>query len=172
MNLKRVLIIFASVAMLTAGTAAFADMNHHGHGYHGPGPFELFSPKVVEQLHLNSTQTQALDKTQAERKAMFKQMREQHQAMMQSMQTALKSENPDLRALAKQTDAAMDQMRDNMRKIQNEDLNLYDTLTAEQKKIVRDALLKRMSYMGKHRDWKRGQPMPQKPTDNPPRVFD
>ncbi|MGA9855355.1 MAG: Spy/CpxP family protein refolding chaperone [Gammaproteobacteria bacterium] len=167
MNLKRFFIIVASVAVFTAGTA-FAAMDHHGAGDHGPGPFELFSPKVVEQLHLNSTQTQALDKIQAERKTMFTKMREQHHAMFQSMQTALKSDNPDLRALAQQTDAAMDQMRDNMRKIQGEELNLYDTLTAQQKKVVRDALLKHMSYMGHHRDWKHGQSMPQKPTDDSP----
>jgi len=165
MNLKRVLIIFASVAVFTSGTA-FAAMDQHGHGDHGSGPFELFSPQVVEQLHLNSTQTQTLNKIQAERKAMFTQMREQHESMFQSMQTALKSENPDLRSLAQQTDAAMDQMRDNMRKIQSKELNLYDTLTAEQKKVVRDALVKRMSYMGKYQDWKPGQPRPQKPTDD------
>ncbi|HVA54898.1 MAG TPA: Spy/CpxP family protein refolding chaperone [Gammaproteobacteria bacterium] len=165
MNFKRVLIIFASVAMFTAGTA-FADMHQHGHGDHGSGPFVLFSPQVVEQLHLNSTQTQTLNRIQAERKAMFTQMRDQHMAMFQSMQTALKSDNPDLRALTQQTDAAMDQMRDNMRKIQGEELNLYDTLTAQQKKMVREVLLKRMSYMEHHRDWKRGQPKPQKPTDN------
>lgn len=165
MSLKRVLMIFASVAVFTAATA-FASMDHHGPGDHGPGPFELFSLKVVEQLHLNSTQTQALNNIQMERKAMFTQMRDQHQAMMQSMQTALKSDNADMRALTKQMDAAMDQMHDNMRKIQNEELNLYDTLTADQKKMVRDALLKRMSYMGQHREWKRGQPKPPKPTDN------
>jgi Spy/CpxP family protein refolding chaperone len=165
MSLKRILIIFASMALFTTGTA-FAAMSQHGPGDHGPAPFELFSPQVVEQLHLNSTQTKALDNIQSERKAMFTQMRAQHQAMIQSMQTALKSDNPDLRALAQQTDAAMDQMRDNMRKIQNEELNLYDTLTTQQKKVVRDALLKRMSYMGQRRDWKRGQPKPQKPTDD------
>jgi Spy/CpxP family protein refolding chaperone len=165
MNLKRVLIIFASVAVFTAATA-FAAMDQHGPGDHGPTPFELFSPQVVEQLHLNSTQSKALDDIQSERKAMFIQMRKQHQTMIESMQTALKNDNPDLRALVQQTDAVMDQMRDNMRKIQGEELNLYDTLTAAQKKMVRDALLKRMSYVGKHREWKRGQPMPQKPTDD------
>jgi len=170
MNLKRILIIFASMAVFTTATA-FAAMDHHGpmdHGSmdHGHAPFELFNPHVVEQLHLNSTQTQALNNIQTERNTMFTQMRDQHQAMMQSMQTALKSENPDMRALTKQMDAAMDQMHDNMRKIQDEELNLYDTLTADQKKMVRDALLKRMSYMEQHRDWKHGQPKPQKPTDN------
>lgn len=165
MNLKRVLITFVSVAVFTAGTA-FAAMDHNSPGDHGPGPLELFSPQIVEQLHLNSTQTQALDNIQSGRKAMFTQMRTQHQAMMQSMQTALKSDNPDLRELARQTDAAMDQMRDNMRKIQSEELNLYDTLTAQQKKTVRDALLQRMSSMGQHHGWRRGQPKPQNPTDD------
>jgi Spy/CpxP family protein refolding chaperone len=167
MNLKRILMILASVTMFTAGTA-FADMQYHGHGFHGPGPFELFSPKVVEQLHLNSIQSQALDKIQADRKAMFDRMRDQHQAMMQSMQTALKSDNPDMRALVKQMDATMGQMHENMRKLQDQELNLYDTLTTEQKKMVRDALLKRMSSMGMHRDWKPGQPKPQKPAGNSP----
>ncbi len=167
MNLKRVLMIFASVAVFTAATA-FAAMDQHGPMDHGPAPFELFSPQVVGQLHLSSTQSQALDKIQTERKAMFTQMRDQHQAMMQSMQTALKSDNPDMRALVNQMDATMGQMHDNMRKIQNEELNLYDTLTAEQKKVVRDALLKRMSSMGHHRAWKPGQPKPQKPADNSP----
>jgi Spy/CpxP family protein refolding chaperone len=165
MHLKRGLIIFTSLAMFAAGTA-FADMHHQGHGYHEAGPFELFSPKVVEQLHLNSAQTQALDKIQAERKAMFTEMRSHHQMMKESMQKALKSDTPDLRTLARQTDAAMDQMRDNMRKIQNQELDLYDTLNAQQKKTVRDELLKRMSYMEHHRDWKPGQPKPQKPAAN------
>ncbi|MDE2090434.1 MAG: Spy/CpxP family protein refolding chaperone [Gammaproteobacteria bacterium] len=166
MNLKCALIIFASMTLFTAGTA-FADM-HHGHGFHGPGPLELFSPKVVEHLHLNSTQSQALDKIQKERKAMFTQMRDQHQAMAKSIETALKGDNPDMRALMQQMDATMGQMHDNMHKIQNEELDLYDTLTATQKKVVRDGLLKRMSYMGMHKDWKPGQPKPQKPTDNSP----
>lgn len=150
MNLKRVLIIAASVMVLAASTA-FAAMEHHG-----PGSFGLFGPKVVAQLHLNSTQTQALNSIQAERKAMFTQLRAQHQTMVTSMETTLKSDNPDLRSLAQQSDAVMDQMRQQTRKIRDDELNLYDTLTPQQKAVVRASLLKRMSFMQKHRAWKQG----------------
>ncbi|MDE2233960.1 MAG: periplasmic heavy metal sensor [Gammaproteobacteria bacterium] len=159
MNLKGLLTITASVAAFTAATA-FAAGGWHGPGGHGPGPFELFSPRVVQQLHLNSSQTQALDKIQAERKAQFTQMRTQHAAMMESMQAALKSGNPDMHALMKEMNANMDRMRDSMRQLQNQELGLYDTLTPQQKKIVSEALLKHMSYMGPQRDWKRGRPTP------------
>jgi Spy/CpxP family protein refolding chaperone len=159
------LIIFASMLLFSAGTA-FAAMGQHRPWGHGPGAFELFSPQAVEQMHLNSAQSKALDNIQSERKSMFTQMRAQHQALMQSLQSALKSDNPDMRALATQMDAAMDRMRDDMRKIQNEELNLYDTLTTQQKKMVRDELLKRMAHMHGHRDWKRGQPKPMKSMDN------
>ncbi|MGH8397009.1 MAG: Spy/CpxP family protein refolding chaperone [Gammaproteobacteria bacterium] len=154
MNSKRVLIFLASMSVFAVCTA-FAAMGPQGPGAHGHGSFGIFSPKVVEQLHLNSAQTKTLESIQSERKTMFTQMREQHEAMMKSMQTALKSDTPDLRALAQQRDAAMDQMRTNMQKIQGEELNLYDTLTPQQKKVVRDALLKRMSYMEKHHDWQK-----------------
>ncbi len=153
MKSKLVLTITAVVAILAVGTA-FAAMEHHGPGHHQPGPFGLFSPKVVAQLHLNSAQTQALDAIQSERKALITQFRDQHQAMMTAFETALKSANPDLRALAQQRNAAMDQMRDKMRKLQGDELNLYDSLTPQQKTVVRGALLKRMAYMHKH--WHHG----------------
>ncbi|MGH8320842.1 MAG: Spy/CpxP family protein refolding chaperone [Gammaproteobacteria bacterium] len=167
MNIKRVLIFLTSITVFTA----YAAVAQQGPAGHGPGSFGLFSPKVVEQLHLNSAQTQTLNNIRAERKAQFTQMREQHEAMMKSMQTALKSDTPDLRALAKQRDAAMDQMRTNMQKIQGEELNLYDTLTPQQKKVVRDALLKRMSYMRKRHDWKRHHSNPSNTnTDSGPSI--
>ncbi|HVC38135.1 MAG TPA: Spy/CpxP family protein refolding chaperone [Gammaproteobacteria bacterium] len=159
MKSKLILTITAIIAILAVGTA-FAAMGHHGPGHHQPGPFGLFSPKVVAQLHLNSAQTQSLDAIQSERKALFTQFRDQHQAMMTAFETALKSNNPDLRAQARQKDAAMDQMRDNMRKIQGDELNLYDSLTPQQKTVVRDALLKQISSMENHRDWKQGHSKP------------
>lgn len=153
MKSKGIIISTAVIALVAVGTA-FAAMQHHGRWHHRPA-FGLFSPGVVAQLHLNSAQTQSLDAIQSERKALFSQFREQHQTMMMSMQTALKSDNPDLRALAQQRNTAMDQMRDKMRKLQGDELNLYDNLTPQQKKVVRDALLKRLSFMQKH--WHHGQ---------------
>jgi Spy/CpxP family protein refolding chaperone len=143
MKSKRILIITAVAALLAASTA-FAAYRHHRPA------FGLFSPKVVAQLHLTTAQTQSLDAIKAERKALFTQFREQRRTMMAALETTLKSENPDLRALAQQRDAAMDQMRDRMRKIQGDELNLYDSLSPQQKKVVRDSILKRISFMHKH----------------------
>lgn len=164
MKSKLILTITAVIAILAVGTA-FAAMEHHGPGHHQPGPFGLFSPKVVAQLHLNSAQTQSLTAIQTERKALFSQLRDQHQAMMTAFETALKSNNPDLRALAQQRDAAMDQMRNKMRKIQGDELNLYDSLTPQQKTVVRDSLLKRMSFMRKH--WHHGNWQPGSSASHP-----
>ena len=147
MRSRRFLIITTVITLLAAGTA-FA-MGRHG-SWHQRHAFGLFSPKVVAQLHLNSAQTRSLDAIKSERKALFTQFRDQRRTMMAALKTALKSENPDLRALAQQRDAAMDQMRDKMRKIQGEELDLYDSLTPQQKTVVRDALLKRMSFMHRH----------------------
>lgn len=148
MRSKRILIATAVIALLASGTAFAAYRGHHR------PTFGLFGPRVVEQLHLNSTQTQSLDAIKSERKALFTQFRDQRRAMMTASETALKSNTPDLRALAQQRNAAMDQMRDKMRKIQGDELNLYDSLTPQQKTVVRDSLLKRMSFMQKH--WHHG----------------
>lgn len=166
MNIKRTLLIIVGLTTITSA-AAIAAAGAPGHREHGPAPFELFGPQVVKQLHLNSSQNQALDKIQAERKAVFTRLREQHQALKKSMQTTLETENPDLRALFRESNAAMDQVRDSMRKIQGEELNLYDTLDSQQKKVVSAALLKRLSRMGQHRGWKHGHSRPQESGSNP-----
>ncbi|MGH8283387.1 MAG: Spy/CpxP family protein refolding chaperone [Gammaproteobacteria bacterium] len=144
----KLFLIITLVAALTVGTALAA----------GPHPytcaFGLFSPKVVAQLHLNGAQTQALANIRSQRKALFTQGRARHQAQLKALETALKSDNPDLRVLARQSDAAMEQMQKQMHQIRNAELNLYDALTPQQKAVVRTSLLKRLAFMQRHRAWR------------------
>ncbi|MGA9853539.1 MAG: Spy/CpxP family protein refolding chaperone [Gammaproteobacteria bacterium] len=154
MKYKHISVIAAVVMVLASGTALAAMSRHHVAG------FGLFTPKLVAELHLNSAQTQALDNIHEERKALFTRLRDQRKATMASLETALKSDNPDLRSLARQRDDAMDQTRAQMRKVQDDELNLYDTLTPQQKSVVRASLLKRISSMQGHGRWSHGQSNP------------
>ena len=151
----------ALVAVVFAFGTAFA-MEHGGYWRHRPA-FGLFSPKMVEQLHLNPDQTRSLDAIKAERKLLFSQVREQHQAMMAAWEKALRGPNPDLRVLVQQRNAAMDVIREKMRKIQGDELELYASLSAQQKSLVRNSLLKHLSFMEKHQGWKHRHPVPPVP---------
>jgi Spy/CpxP family protein refolding chaperone len=166
MKSKRILIAAALIALIAAGTVLA--MDYHRSWHHRPAS-GLFGPEVVEQLHLDAAQTQSLNVIKSERKALFSQFRDQRQNMMTALDNALKSQTPDLRALMQQRDALMDQMHDKMRKIQNDELNLYDSFTPQQKTVVRNSLLKRMSFMKNHRmknhrDWKRQKSEPPMPS--------
>lgn len=137
----------ASALLVAAGGSAFAHGPGHGyrgaHGGHGAG-IERVIAHVQEKLALDTSQQVMFDSALAATKSAREAGRAQREAMKEALRAELNVVEPDLAKLAAMADAARDQHQAVHRQVRDQWLALYQTFSATQKAVVREALATRL----------------------------
>lgn len=142
----------AAVAVIGVNGAAVAQP-HHGHrGGHGGGDVVMAIAHLKSQLNLNTSQQVMWDNAVAASKAARDIARTNRQAVHQTLKNELAKAEPDLAAVAAAADNARDAGAAARRQVRTAWLNLYGTFTPEQKTVVKNALLERLSRMEQFRE--------------------
>lgn len=142
----------AAVAVIGVNGAAVAQP-HHGHrGGHGGGDVVMAIAHLKSQLNLNTSQQVMWDNAAAASKAARDNARTNRQAVHQTLKNELAKAEPDLAAVAAAADNARDAGAAARRQVRTAWLNLYGTFTPEQKTVVKNALLERLSRMEQFRE--------------------
>jgi hypothetical protein len=147
----------ASALVLALGSAAYAAGPGPGAGGPGgPGPRGAHVEQVIAQLktqlNLNTSQQVAFDNAVAASRAARETGRAEHEKIRGAMQAELATPAPDLARVAAIADQVQATMQAQRTAVRNQWLSLYATFSAEQKLVVRDALLKRAERMEQFRD--------------------
>jgi Spy/CpxP family protein refolding chaperone len=151
----RLAAVFAGALVGLAGTAfAQPSVGHgHGHGYRGGGGDVVMAiVHLKEQLNLNTAQQAMWDNAVAASKAARETARTNAQNVEQTLRAELAKPEPDLAAVAAAADAARSANAAVHTQVRAAWLNIYGTFTPEQKTVVKNALLDRMSQMEKFRE--------------------
>jgi Spy/CpxP family protein refolding chaperone len=151
-------------AIASALLAAVATTAQAGPGFggpHGPGArgahVEHVIAQVRSQLNLNSQQQVAFDNAVANTRAAREAGRAEMDKVRAAMQAELAKPAPDLRHVADIADQAQAAALAQRRQLRDQWLALYDTFSAEQKLVVRDALQRRAERMDTFRERMRGR---------------
>ena len=142
---------FAATAVLAlAGVAAIAQpAGGPGHGPGHPGGMEVeqILGSVKGQLNLNTSQQLMWDNVVAQTRAAHATGRANMQKVHDAMTAELAKPEPDLAALAAVADGVHAGNQALRQSVRNQWLQLYATLSMDQKAIVRDALAKQLARM-------------------------
>jgi len=142
---------FAATAVLAlAGVAAVAQpAGGPGHGPGHPGGMEVeqILGAVKGQLNLNTSQQLMWDNVVAQTRTAHATGRANMQKVHDAMTAELAKPEPDLAAVAAVADGVHAGNQALRQGVRNQWLQLYATLSAEQKAVVRDALAKQLARM-------------------------
>lgn len=146
--------VLASALFLAAGSAAWAGP---GPGHFGPGPrgaahVEHVIAHLKSQLNLNPSQQVAFDNAVAASKAARQTIRTDMEQVRAAAKAELANPAPNLRTLTQLREQAHAKAQQTMNPVREQWLQLYDTFSAEQKLVVRDALARRMDRMDAFRE--------------------
>jgi Spy/CpxP family protein refolding chaperone len=150
----RLAAVFAAALVGLAGTAVAQPSGGHGHGRRGGGGGDVVMAIVhlKDQLNLNTAQQAMWDNAVAASKAARETARTNAQNVQQTLRAELAKPEPDLAAVAAAADAARSANAAVHTQVRAAWLNIYGTFTPEQKAVVKNALLDRMSQMEKFRE--------------------
>jgi Spy/CpxP family protein refolding chaperone len=150
----RLAAVFAAALVGLAGTAVAQPSGGHGHGHRGGGGGDVVMAIVhlKDQLNLNTAQQAMWDNAVAASKAARETARTNAQNVQQTLRAELAKPEPDLAAVAAAADAARSANAAVHTQVRAAWLNIYGTFTPEQKAVVKNALLDRMSQMEKFRE--------------------
>lgn len=140
--MKRILIA-ALAAVALGGVAAYswADGPRHGHG---TDPVAVIA-SLQAQLKLNTSQQLQFNNALAQSKAAHAAMRTGFAQLKAATQTELAKSAPDLASLAAMSDQVQQQNSGARKQARAAWLALYDTLSSDQKLVVRDAINARIA---------------------------
>lgn len=145
----------ASALFLAVGSAAWAAPGP-GFGPHGPGARGAHVEQVIAQLrtqlNLNTQQQVAFDNAIAASRAARETARTEMTKVHDAMRAELAKSAPDLRRVADLGEQVRSSLQSQHRAIRDQWLALYDTFDAQQKLVVRDALLRRAERMEHFRE--------------------
>jgi Spy/CpxP family protein refolding chaperone len=154
----RLAAVFAAALVGLAGTA-LAQPSGHGHWHRGGGGDVVMAiAHLKDQLNLNTAQQAMWDNAVAAGKTARETARTNMQGVRQTLNAELAKAEPDLAAVAAAADAARNANAAVHTQVRAAWLNLYGTFTPEQKTVVKNALLERMSRMEKFREKMRARP--------------
>ena len=140
--MKRILIaLLAAVALGGVAAYAWADGPRHGHG---TDPLAVIAG-LQAQLKLNTSQQLQFSNALAQSKAAHDAMRNGFAQLKTATQTELAKSAPDLAALAALSDQVQQQNSGVRKQARAAWLALYDTLSPDQKLVVRDAINARIA---------------------------
>jgi periplasmic protein CpxP/Spy len=103
--------------------------------------------KLAAKLKLTPEQKTQWDTMVQKTKTQHEAMKKAHHEMHEAMKAELAKPEPDLAALATKADAMHDQLRAAHRELRDGWLKLYATMNAEQKGVVKQAILRHMRKM-------------------------
>lgn len=112
---------------------------------------------VKDTLTLDTSQQLAWDNAVANARAAREANRAARAQVRDAMQAELAKAEPDLAAVAAVADRVADAARVRHRDVRNEWLRVYGMLSAEQKAVVRTALLQRVARLEQMRETLRGR---------------
>ncbi|MGE5170663.1 MAG: periplasmic heavy metal sensor [Rudaea sp.] len=145
----RLAAVFAAALVGLAGTALALPF---GHGHRGGGDVVMAIAHLKDQLNLNTAQQAMWDNAVAAGKAARETARTNTQNVRQTLSAELAKPEPDLAAVAAAADTARDANAALHTQVRAAWLNLYGTFTPEQKTVVKNVLLERMSRMEQFRE--------------------
>lgn len=150
----RLAAVFAAALVGLAGTAVAQPSGGHNHGHRGGGGGDVVMAIVhlKDQLNLNTAQQAMWDNAVAASKAARETARTNAENVQQTLRAELAKPEPDLAAVAAAADAARSANAAVHTQVRAAWLNIYGTFTPEQKAVVKNALLDRMSQMEKFRE--------------------
>lgn len=112
---------------------------------------------VKDTLNLDTSQQLAWDNAVANARAAREANRAARVQVRDAMQAELAKAEPDLAAVAAVADRVADEARVRQHDVRNEWLRIYGMLSAEQKAVVRTALLQRVGRLEQMRETLRGR---------------
>lgn len=150
---RRAMMVTAAALAMACGGAALAQpmgppggaMGHGpgGHGFFGEH-FGLMLDGVKARLGLDAAQQQLWDRAMAQAKTARETGRALHQKVRDAMRAELAKAEPDLVAMAAIADDAHAQGQALRRQVREQWLNLYTSLNAQQKAVVRELMQQKM----------------------------
>ena len=146
--MKRLLVILTAAGLSAFGFYALAQTPPHHRG--GGDPIAMIQA-LKDQLSLNTSQQLQWDAAVAQTKA----ARQAGHAAMEQLKAATQTEiakaEPDLAALAAQSDAIQQQNAGTRKAARDAWLALYSTLSTQQKGVVRDAIAAKLARLEQFR---------------------
>jgi hypothetical protein len=140
--MKRILIaLLAAVALCGVAAYSWADGPRHGHA---TDPLAVIAG-LQAQLKLNTSQQLQFNNALAQSKAAHDATRSGFAQLKTATQTELAKSAPDLASLAALSDQVQQQNSGVRKQARAAWLALYDTLSADQKLVVRDAISARIA---------------------------
>jgi hypothetical protein len=147
--MKKLLLAIAAAAGISAVAShalAQAPGPHHGHG----DPIAIIAA-LKDKLNLNTSQQQQWDSVVAQTQAARQAARAGFDQLKAATQVELAKAEPDLASLAAQADAIHQQNAAARKSVRDGWLALYATFSAEQKAVVRDAIVAKLSRLEQFR---------------------
>ena len=142
----------SAAALLTISGIAAAQPHRGHHGPMGGGDVVMAIAGLKSELNLNTSQQTMWDNAVAAGKAARDTGRAHRQKVHDALTAELAKAEPDLAAVAAASDAARDAAAAAHRQVRSAWLNLYSTFTPEQKAVVKNAILDRLSRMEQFRE--------------------
>jgi protein CpxP len=147
--MKKFLLAIAAATGISAvafHALAQAPGPHHGHG----DPLAMIAA-LKDKLNLNTAQQQQWDSVVAQAQAARQAAHAGFDQLKAATQAELAKAEPDLAALAAQADAIHQQNATVRKSVRDGWLALYATFSAEQKGVVRDAIVAKLARMEQFR---------------------
>jgi hypothetical protein len=147
--MKKLLLAIAAAAGISAVAShalAQAPGPHHGHG----DPIAMIAA-LKDKLNLNTSQQQQWDSVIAQTQAARQAARAGFDQLKAATQAELAKAEPDLASLAAQADAIHQQNATARKSVRDGWLALYATFSAQQKGVVRDAIVAKLSRLEQFR---------------------
>jgi hypothetical protein len=136
------LLAAAGISAVASYALAQAPGPHHGHG----DPIGIIAA-LKDKLNLNTSQQQQWDSVIAQTQAARQAARAGFDQLKAATQAELAKAEPDLASLAAQADAIHQQNATARKSVRDAWLALYATFSAEQKGVVRDAIVAKLARL-------------------------
>lgn len=148
------LLAFALAAVPAYAIAKGAHGECHGKSGHGYSSMSMgmISPQIRDKLQLNPAQEKTWQDIEALGKTMHEQKRAERAKFKDAFREELTKAEPDLAKLSGLRESMHASGQQARQKIEKQQLDFYAGLSAEQKAVVKTALLERLEHTGsKHK---------------------
>lgn len=151
MRNSKALLVPALIAFsfATASVYAMEEGAHgarHGHSGHGYSAMGIISPDIHDKLQLNPAQEQTWQEIEARAKVLRTQTRDERLKFKEAFRAELAKPELDLAKLSTLKESMQVSGQQARKDIEAQQLNFYASLSAQQKSVVKAALLERMEH--------------------------
>ncbi len=152
--LTPVLLAFALAAVPAYAIAKGANGECHGKSGHGYSSMSMgmIGPQIRDKLQLNAAQEKTWQDIEANAKTLHTQKRDERAKLKEAFREELTKPEPDLVKLSGLRESMHTSGQQARNEIEKQQLDFYAGLSAEQKAVVKTALLERLEHKGaKHK---------------------